>query len=63
MAKKKEDYDIIIIKNNSNVPLKVLLLTEQTKYQTQTPREVIRKGGKKNFIIPSDFSRLILSKD
>ncbi len=67
MKRKQKNEDIvlssnILIKNNSGNSLKVLMVTDNVKYQIQAPRQLIPNKGKKNMTIPHNFSRLVISK-
>ncbi len=53
----------ITIHNKSGIKLKVLVLTDKVKYQTQEPRTNLSNNRKRVIILPDNFSRLILSKE
>ncbi len=51
----------ITIYNKSGILLKVLVLSDKIKYQTQEPRTNLSNNRKQVIILPDNFSRLILS--
>ena len=58
----KINYNKIVVKNNTNIPLEVTMITTQTKYKKQLPKGIIDINEKKEIIIFDDFSKLLISK-